>query len=85
MWYETFLREGAPPVLKTWRDKAQIHGRPVKVTSFREVLSGTAIDVDSDGALILETKDGERKRVLAGDIQYGKMSNVKVQSSKSLS
>jgi BirA family biotin operon repressor/biotin-[acetyl-CoA-carboxylase] ligase len=81
MWYETFLKEGASPILKAWRDKAQIQGRPVKVTSFGEVLSGTAIDVDNDGALILETKAGERKRVVAGDIEYRKMSNVKVQSS----
>jgi len=70
MWYETFLREGAPPVLKAWRDKAQIQGRPVKVTSFGEVVSGTAIDIDSDGALIIETKEGERKRVVAGDVEY---------------
>jgi BirA family biotin operon repressor/biotin-[acetyl-CoA-carboxylase] ligase len=70
MWYETFLKEGAGPLLKAWRDKAQIQGRSVKVTSFKEVLSGTAIDVDSDGALILETKDGQRKRIVAGDIEY---------------
>ena len=72
MWYETFLKEGASPVLKAWREKAQIQGRPVKVTSFGEVLSGTAIDVDSDGALVLETKEGERKRVVAGDVEYAR-------------
>jgi BirA family biotin operon repressor/biotin-[acetyl-CoA-carboxylase] ligase len=81
MWYETFLREGAAPVLKAWRDRAKIHGRPVKVTSFREVLTGTAIDVDSDGALILETKEGERKRVVAGDIEYARASVNNGQSS----
>jgi len=70
MWYEIFLKEGASPILKAWREKAQIQGRPVKVTSFGEVLSGTAIDVDSDGALILETKEGEQKRVVAGDVFY---------------
>jgi BirA family biotin operon repressor/biotin-[acetyl-CoA-carboxylase] ligase len=74
IWYETFLREGASPILKAWREKAQIQGRPVKVTSFGEVLSGTAIDVDSDGALVLETKEGERKRVVAGDVEYARRS-----------
>ena len=74
MWYEAFLKEGAPPILKAWRDRAQNQGRPVKVTSFREVLSGTAVDVDSDGALILETREGERKRVVAGDIEYTRRS-----------
>jgi BirA family biotin operon repressor/biotin-[acetyl-CoA-carboxylase] ligase len=79
MWYETFLKKGASPILKAWRDKAQIQGRPVKVTSFGEVLSGTAIDVDNDGALILETKAGERKRVVAGDVEY-KRKKVEVES-----
>jgi BirA family biotin operon repressor/biotin-[acetyl-CoA-carboxylase] ligase len=74
MWYEAFLKEGALPILKAWRDRAQIQGRPVKVTSFREVLSGTAVDVDSDGALILETREGERKRVVAGDVEYTRRS-----------
>ena len=77
MWYETFLKEGARPILKAWRDRAQIQGKPVKVTSFREVLLGTAIDVDSDGALILETEDGERRRVVAGDIAYREMPKFK--------
>jgi BirA family biotin operon repressor/biotin-[acetyl-CoA-carboxylase] ligase len=84
IWYEIFLKDGAAPILKAWRDKAQIQGRSVKVISFGEVLSGTAIDVDHDGALILETKKGEQKRVVAGDVQYGKMPNVKVQSSNKI-
>jgi len=69
-WYEIFLKEGALPVLKTWRELAQIKGRPVKVTSFGETLVGVAIDVDPDGALILKTEQGERKRVVAGDVEY---------------
>ncbi len=69
-WYAIFLKEGGAPVLKAWRDRAKIKGKQVKVTSFGETLSGVAVDVDSDGALILETKDGKRKRVVAGDIIY---------------
>jgi BirA family biotin operon repressor/biotin-[acetyl-CoA-carboxylase] ligase len=49
IWYETFLKDGAPPILRAWREKAQIQGRPVKVISFGEVLSGRAIDIDNDG------------------------------------
>jgi BirA family biotin operon repressor/biotin-[acetyl-CoA-carboxylase] ligase len=72
-WYEIFLKEGATPVLKAWRERAQIKGRPVKVTSFGETLVGVAIDVDSDVALILETEQGERKRVVAGDVEYSRL------------
>jgi BirA family transcriptional regulator, biotin operon repressor / biotin---[acetyl-CoA-carboxylase] ligase len=69
-WYEIFLKEGGTPVLKAWRDRAQIQGKEVRVTSFDEVRIGRAVDVDSDGALILETRGGERKRIVAGDVEY---------------
>jgi BirA family biotin operon repressor/biotin-[acetyl-CoA-carboxylase] ligase len=69
-WYSTFLEEGSAVILKAWRDRAHIKGRQVKVTSFGETVTGIAIDVDSDGALILETEDGKQKRVVAGDIEY---------------
>jgi BirA family biotin operon repressor/biotin-[acetyl-CoA-carboxylase] ligase len=71
-WYTIFLREGSAVILKAWRDRAHIQGRWVKVTSFKESVVGIAMDVDSDGALILETTDGKRKRVVAGDIEYKK-------------
>ncbi len=69
-WYSIFLKEGNAVILNAWRDRARVEGRKVKVTSFGETLVGTAIDVDSDGALILETEDGDTKRVVAGDIEY---------------
>ena len=69
-WYSIFLEKGSAIILKAWRDRAHIKGRQVKVTSFGKTVAGIAIDVDSDGALILETEDGKRKRVVAGDIEY---------------
>ncbi len=76
-WYSIFLREGSTLILKAWRDRAHIEGRRVKVTSFGETRVGIAVDVDSDGALILETADGKRKRVVAGDIEYKRKLRVK--------
>ena len=69
-WYEIFLKEGALPVLKAWRDRAQIKGRPVRVTSSGETLTGIAVDIDSDGNLILKTEDGQQKRIVTGDVEY---------------
>ncbi len=71
-WYAAFGEEGSAAILKAWRDRAHIRGKRVKVTSFGETLVGKAIDVDSDGALILETKNRTRKRVVAGDVQYSR-------------
>jgi len=69
-WYTIFMKEGSAFILKAWRDRAHVKGRRVKVTSFGETVVGMAIDVDSDGALILETTGGKRKRVVAGDVEY---------------
>ncbi|HUL24013.1 MAG TPA: biotin--[acetyl-CoA-carboxylase] ligase [Thermodesulfobacteriota bacterium] len=69
-WYSIFLEEGSGVLLRAWRNWAQIEGRRVKVTSFGETLTGTAVDVDSDGALIMETEEGKRTRVVAGDVEY---------------
>ncbi len=69
-WYATFLKEGATAILDTWRRWATLRGRLVKITSFGDTLVGKAIDIDSDGALILETKDGTQRRILAGDVEY---------------
>jgi BirA family biotin operon repressor/biotin-[acetyl-CoA-carboxylase] ligase len=71
-WYTLFLREGGKPVLEAWRERARIRGKAVKVTSFGETLFGRAIDVDSEGRLILETEKGDRKRIVAGDVEYKK-------------
>ncbi len=71
-WYERFLREGGEPILQAWRDWAQIQGKEVTVTSFGERMVGRAIDIDSDGTLILELEGGERKRIVAGDVEYSK-------------
>jgi BirA family biotin operon repressor/biotin-[acetyl-CoA-carboxylase] ligase len=71
-WSAILLEEGGRAVLKAWRERAQIKGRSVKVTSFGKTLAGIAVDVDSDGALILETKDGDQKRIVAGDVEYSK-------------
>ena len=75
-WYSIFINEGSSAILQAWRSRAHIKGRRVKITSFGETLSGTAINVDSEGALILETADGERKRVVAGDVEYKVKSGV---------
>jgi BirA family biotin operon repressor/biotin-[acetyl-CoA-carboxylase] ligase len=71
-WYTLFLREGGKPVLDAWREKARLKGKPVKVTSFGETLLGRAVDIDAEGRLILETEKGERKRIVAGDVEYKK-------------
>lgn len=69
-WYAIYLKEGGGVILNAWREKARIKGQRVKVTSWGETLSGIAVDVDLDGALILKMEDGKQRRVVAGDVEY---------------
>ncbi len=69
-WYAIFLAEGGEAILKAWRAWARITGRRVSVSSLGEILTGIAVDVDSDGALILQMDNGVTKRVVAGDVEY---------------
>jgi BirA family biotin operon repressor/biotin-[acetyl-CoA-carboxylase] ligase len=56
-------------LLQEWRGLAKFLGGKVVVTSFAETLVGKALDVDADGALIIELQDGMLKRVVAGDVK----------------
>jgi len=62
-----FLRRGESPHGE-WAARLINLGCEVQVTTPDEALTGWAERVDDDGALIVRTPDGERKRVLAGDM-----------------
>jgi len=66
MRYES-LRRGKSPH-EEWAARLINLGRQVQVTTPRGVLAGWAEGVDADGALILRTSDGQRQRILAGDV-----------------
>ena len=69
-WYGVFLRDGGDGlILAEWKERSKIVGQDVKIQSFGEEIVGKVTDVDSYGALIVESKDGERKRVIAGDLE----------------
>ncbi|HEU5197245.1 MAG TPA: biotin--[acetyl-CoA-carboxylase] ligase [Methylomirabilota bacterium] len=62
-WRGRLEREGFAPVRERWRALAETLGRTVTVDG----VTGVAVDVDEDGALLLET-DGRRQRVVAGEV-----------------
>jgi BirA family biotin operon repressor/biotin-[acetyl-CoA-carboxylase] ligase len=62
------LRSGKKhEILEQWRKRSSTLGRSVRIETLKETVEGMALDVDDDGVLILETKDGNRCRFLAGD------------------
>jgi BirA family transcriptional regulator, biotin operon repressor / biotin---[acetyl-CoA-carboxylase] ligase len=63
VWRERLEREGFAGVRERWRALAHTLGRTVTVDG----VTGVAVDVDEDGALLLEV-EGRRQRVVAGEV-----------------
>ncbi|MBI2873737.1 MAG: biotin--[acetyl-CoA-carboxylase] ligase [Firmicutes bacterium] len=61
---------GFEGLLDEWRRFSVTLGRRVRVKAGGEEISGLARDIDGEGALLLETKDGPR-RILAGEVTLG--------------
>jgi BirA family biotin operon repressor/biotin-[acetyl-CoA-carboxylase] ligase len=66
--YGLFAKEGFNSILEEWKNYAGFLGRQVEVTSPTEKLSGLALDVDCEGALVLRLGDGTIRRVFVGDV-----------------
>jgi BirA family biotin operon repressor/biotin-[acetyl-CoA-carboxylase] ligase len=63
-WRRRLERQGFAPIRKRWRALADTLGRAVTVDG----VSGIAVDVDADGALVVADADGRRRRVVAGEV-----------------
>ncbi len=61
------LRAGWRP-LAEWASRLATLGREVRLVTTEGEWRGTAEGVDEDGALLLRTPDGRRRRILVGDV-----------------
>jgi BirA family biotin operon repressor/biotin-[acetyl-CoA-carboxylase] ligase len=66
--YLQSLKAGFNGILAGWKEKCRTLGKEISVEQSRRILKGKAIDVDPDGALIIE-HHGRRLRVFAGDVK----------------
>jgi len=66
--YELFVKEGFNPILEEWKTYAGFLGCKVEVTGPTGKMSGLALDVDYEGALVLRLEDGTVRRVFVGDV-----------------
>jgi BirA family biotin operon repressor/biotin-[acetyl-CoA-carboxylase] ligase len=64
VWRARLETEGGAPIRERWRVLADTLGRRVSIDG----VSGVAVDVDEDGALIVLDGD-ERRRVVAGEVE----------------
>lgn len=64
--YRIWLDRGTS-IFSRWRDALVTLDREVVATLRDTRVQGRAVDVDPDGALVLETGPGERRRIVSGE------------------
>lgn len=69
--YLQFVDEGFQGILETWRQYNCTLGKEAKVSRLnRPALYGEALDIKSDGSLVLKLADGQMLTVFSGEIEY---------------
>ena len=67
--YDALATAGPGPILDRWRALAEPWwGRRIEFQTGGRTATGVLLDIDSDGALILDRGDGRRERLLSGDV-----------------
>lgn len=66
-YYQLVVSDGFGPVFDVWRAMSVTLGQEVDVFGFNRQFAGVAVDIDADGALLVQTEHGVEK-VLAGDV-----------------
>jgi BirA family biotin operon repressor/biotin-[acetyl-CoA-carboxylase] ligase len=63
-----YPQQGFAAYRSEWRAGDYLRGRVVRLDDAAGAISGKAVGIDADGALLVETASGERRRVVAGDV-----------------
>jgi len=67
-WYQRLAQGNVEEITRRWKELSLVKGQQIEVTSLGEVVRGTALDIDEDGALLVQTDTNTIKRVVAGDV-----------------
>lgn len=71
-WVNRWMEDGFAPIRAEWKERGLGIGRKIRVRLPRETLRGKFIDLDTDGALLLQPEQGgEVRRITAGDVFFG--------------
>ncbi len=68
--YLKLKKEGFGWLLERWRTFSDTLGRKVKVQTSEGIFWGEALDIDSNGALVLRLANGKKKKIFAGDCYH---------------
>jgi BirA family biotin operon repressor/biotin-[acetyl-CoA-carboxylase] ligase len=68
MLFVDYAATGFAAYRNEWRSGDYLRGRAVRLDEAAGAVTGTALGIDADGALLVETAAGVRRRIVAGDV-----------------
>jgi BirA family biotin operon repressor/biotin-[acetyl-CoA-carboxylase] ligase len=68
--YLVLEKKGASSILERWRQHNTTLGRRVKVYCQHKHVEGEALNIDTDGGLIIRKDNGINEKVMAGDVVH---------------
>jgi BirA family biotin operon repressor/biotin-[acetyl-CoA-carboxylase] ligase len=66
--YCIYLNKGFSCILAEWKKYTNFIGHEVDVVDHERIFTGTALDIDASGALVLRLEDGSLKSFLSADV-----------------
>ena len=66
-WINRWAEEGFEPIGRLWQQRADGLGEPFRLRLADETLSGTFVEIDAAGRLVMESDEGGERRVSVGE------------------
>ena len=67
-YYELLKRREISSILKEWKSYSHTLGKKIRVDMGERIITGEAVDINEEGALILKKEDGELVEIISGTI-----------------
>ncbi len=67
-YYEILKRREFSSILKEWKLYSHTLGRKIRVDTGEKIITGEAVDINEEGALILKKEDGELAEIISGTV-----------------
>ena len=67
-YYEKLKRKEFPSILEEWKLYSHTLGKKIKINIGEKIVSGKAIDLSEEGALILKEENGKLVKIISGTI-----------------
>ena len=67
-YYESLKRREFSSILKEWKLYSHTLGRKIRVDMGKRIVTGEAVNINEEGALILKKEDGELIKIISGTV-----------------